>query len=376
MTSVNALQLKRVHDLESWDEIIKNLPATHFLQTREWAAIKAPNGWSPLPYLWEDEAGTCHAACMILKRQVEILPRVMHASILYAPKGPLLDWRDQAVARQVMSDLRQIARNEKSVFIKIDPDVVVATGRPGTEDEVVDKSAHDFLQSLEKLGWRHSKDQVQFRNTAIIDLSRTDAQLLEVMKQKTRYNIRLAEKKGVLVRKGELKDAPMLSKMYAETALRNGFTVRERQYYERVWQDLYQAKMLQFLIAEYEHKPIAGLVLFHFSRRAYYFYGMSSEIHRETMPTYLLQWEAIKAARELGCDVYDLWGAPDEFNERDALWGVYRFKEGLGGKVVRTIGAWDFPAKPTLYRLYTTLIPRILAIMRFRGRKRTEQELE
>ena len=120
------------------------------------------------------------------------------------------------------------------------------------------------------------------------------------MKQKTRYNIRLAEKKGVEIRKGNLNDASMLSKMYAETSLRNGFAVREREYYERVWQILFDAGMLTFLIAEFEGEPIAGLVLFHFAGRAYYFYGMSTDVHRECMPTYLLQWKAIQISRELG----------------------------------------------------------------------------
>ena len=194
------------------------------------------------------------------------------------------------------------------------------------------------------------------------------------MKQKTRYNIRLAERKGVTIRKGTMADAPALSEMYMETALRNGFAVREREYYERVWQILSEAGMLTFLVADVDSKPVAGLVLFHFAGRAYYFYGMSTEQHREYMPTYLLQWKAIQTSRELGCSIYDLWGAPDDFTESDKMWGVFRFKEGLGGQVQRTIGAWDYPARGWVYKLYTTIMPRILAVMRALGKRRTEQE--
>ncbi|MBN2257034.1 MAG: peptidoglycan bridge formation glycyltransferase FemA/FemB family protein [Anaerolineaceae bacterium] len=370
-----SMALKRPQDMDQWDESIKDLPGAHLLQTREWASIKAPIGWQPLPCIWIDDSGVCQAACMILKRRIRIIPKVMEASILYAPKGPLVDWHDQELTTRILSDLKQIAHEEKSIFIKVDPDVTVATGLPGSEDEVVFSNAKDIQNNLQQLGWRYSRDQVQFRNTIIIDLAQSDNQILERMKQKTRYNIHLSERKGVVVRQGDLKDAPMLSKMYAETALRNGFAVRERRYFEHVWKDLFEAGMLQFLIAEYEQEPIAGLVLFHFSRRAYYFYGMSSETHRETMPTYLLQWEAIKAARKLGCEIYDLWGAPDEFDQKDDLWGVYRFKNGLGGSVVRTIGAWDYPAKPGLYLFYTRVMPHILAIMRYRGRQQTYQEL-
>jgi lipid II:glycine glycyltransferase (peptidoglycan interpeptide bridge formation enzyme) len=103
---------------------------------------------------------------------------------------------------------------------------------------------------------------------------------------------------------------------------------------------------------------------------------MSKDAHREKMPSYALQWEAIQRAREAGCQVYDLWGAPDVFDESDSMWGVYRFKAGLGGDVVRTIGAWDLPMRPLYYRLYTQVLPRVLGIMRRRGKARTQQALD
>jgi peptidoglycan pentaglycine glycine transferase (the first glycine) len=375
MGDINGLQLRQKSDLERWNDIIRMLPDAHLLQTREWASVKAPLGWSPLAFTWEDAAGNCKAACLILKRQVRILPGLLSASILYAPKGPLVDWHNQPLVERILLDLEQIARSERAIFIKIDPDITCATGMPGTDDEITNPQANGIQGLLNNSGWHFSYDQVQFRNTITINPASKDAELLEKMKQKTRYNIRLAERKGVIIRKGSLTDAPLLSKMYMETALRNNFTVRDREYYERVWDILSVAGMLTFLIAEVEEEAIAGLVLFHFAGRAYYFYGMSTERHRDYMPTYLLQWKAIQVARELGCTVYDLWGAPDDFNESDALWGVFRFKEGLGGRVIRTIGAWDFPARPGLYHLYTSVMPRIQAMMRLRGRQRTTQEI-
>jgi peptidoglycan pentaglycine glycine transferase (the first glycine) len=375
MNDLTGLKLKRRPDLEGWNDIIRKLPDAHLLQTREWSLIKAPLGWSSLALTWEDDSGDCNAACLLLKRQVRILPGLLSTSILYCPKGPLLDWHNLPLVERVLADLKKTAHLEKSIFIKIDPDIISARGLPGTGDEVANMETSGILDLMKNAGWHLSDDQIQFRNTVIIDLANPDKELLERMKQKTRYNIRLAERKGVMVRKGSLKDAVMLSKMYMETALRNGFAVRDREYYERVWGILSQASMLTFLIAEIEGGPIAGLVLFHFAGRAYYFYGMSTELHRECMPTYLLQWKAIQTARELGCSIYDLWGAPDDFNDSDAMWGVFRFKEGLGGQVIRTIGAWDFPARPGLYRLYTGIMPRMLAIMRSLGRHRTAREV-
>jgi lipid II:glycine glycyltransferase (peptidoglycan interpeptide bridge formation enzyme) len=129
------------------------------------------------------------------------------------------------------------------------------------------------------------------------------------------------------------------------------------------------------LIAEVEGEVVAAIFVFFFGKRAYYIYGMSRESHREKMPAYLLQWEAMKRAKEAGCRVYDLWGAPDEFNESDSMWGVYRFKEGLGGRVVRTLGAWDYAPNSLWYRMYSEIIPRVLDVMRSRGKEKTKQQL-
>lgn len=166
----------------------------------------------------------------------------------------------------------------------------------------------------------------------------------------------------------------MLYRMYAETSIRDGFIIREEAYYRTIWETFMStqiARNLPFaipLIAEFSGEPIAAVFIFGFSSKAYYLYGMSRENHREKMPNYLLQWEAIKLARDYGCLEYDLWGAPDEFNEMDPLWGVFRFKEGLGGIVIRTLGAWDYPVNPFLYKIYTKTLPKILNIMRMRGR--------
>jgi peptidoglycan pentaglycine glycine transferase (the first glycine) len=142
-----------------------------------------------------------------------------------------------------------------------------------------------------------------------------------------------------------------------------------------VWQTFFDGGMLIPLIAEVDGQPVAGLMLFMYGPTAYYLYGMSTEAHRNLMPTYLLQWEAMRAAQEKGCTRYDLWGAPDVFDENDGMWGVYRFKQGLGGEVVRTIGAWDLPLRPFLFALYTQVWPRIMNLLRLRGRRQTQQSL-
>jgi lipid II:glycine glycyltransferase (peptidoglycan interpeptide bridge formation enzyme) len=103
---------------------------------------------------------------------------------------------------------------------------------------------------------------------------------------------------------------------------------------------------------------------------------MSRDRHRDKMPAYVLQWEAIRWSKAAGCTHYDLWGAPDRFDTTDPMWGVFRFKEGLGGRLVRTLGAWDATSRPAEYRLYHSLLPALLGLMRRRGRLATRQSLE
>jgi lipid II:glycine glycyltransferase (peptidoglycan interpeptide bridge formation enzyme) len=207
----------------------------------------------------------------------------------------------------------------------------------------------------------------------LIDLRLDEEQLLANMKQKTRYNIRLAQRKGVAVRAASLAELPLLYRLYAQTAARDNFVIRDEQYYLRLWSTMMQAGMAEPLIAEVQGEPVAGVVIFRFGRKAWYMHGMSSLAHREKMPNYLLQWEAMRRARAAGCEVYDLWGAPDEFVESDPLWRVYRFKEGLGGKVVRHLGAWDLPIRGSAYWVYTRFLPRLLEVMRRRGKQRTRR---
>jgi lipid II:glycine glycyltransferase (peptidoglycan interpeptide bridge formation enzyme) len=266
----------------------------------------------------------------------------------------------------------------------MDPDVILGTGIPGGEQDSQDHLGDVVVSELVSRNWRYSSDQIQFKNTVLIDLSPTEEEMLARMKQKTRYNVRLAEKKGVLLRIGTQDDWPMLYKMYAETSVRDGFVIRDEGYYRTVWETFKRSDVPTFersnptcepLIAEVEGEPVAAIFVFYFAGHAYYVYGMSRNVHREKMPTYLLQWEAMKRAKAKGCTIYDLWGAPEVFDESDSMWGVFRFKEGLGGNVVRTLGAWDFAPSPLWYKMYSDLMPRLLDRMRSRGKARTKQSL-
>jgi peptidoglycan pentaglycine glycine transferase (the first glycine) len=386
--------LKFSGSTSEWNAILLQLPNPHLLQTWEWSQVKAKYGWEPMPFYWESEFGGHEvvAAGMILKRKVINTGFAARLSILYLPKGPLMDWKNKSLRKRVIDDLQAFAKKQGAIFLKFDPDVLLGVGAPGTTEDVSDEAGRTIVSELTGRGWKYSSDQIQFKNTVEIDLTASLDDMLVRMKQKTRYNIRLAEKKGVAVRAGTRDDLPLLYKMYAETSIRDGFVIRDEGYYRTVWETFMklvveklegsQASTFQPanlptcepIIAEVEGGAVAAIFVFHFGKRAYYIYGMSRDVHREKMPTYLLQWEAMKRAKAAGCKVYDLWGAPDEFNESDSMWGVYRFKEGLGGQVVRTLGAWDYAPNSLWYRMYSEIIPRVLDVMRSRGKEKTKQQ--
>lgn len=367
----------------SWNELISSLPLAHLLQTWEWSQVKNHYGWQAMPFVWQDEKAKPSAAAMVLKRSLPVAGFAKKMCVLYIPKGPLMDWSNSTLRLRVLEDLCTFAKRQGAIFIKIDPDVVLGTGVPGEADAVEVDGGKSVKSELGIRGWRFSQDQIQFRNTVLVDLSQSEEDMLSRMKQKTRYNIHLAQKKGVTVRVGTVDDLPRMYRMYAETSVRDGFLIREEGYYQTVWRAFMgimpsvnsRQPFTEPLIAEVGGDMVAAVSNFYFAGQAIYLFGMSRQAHREKMPNYLLQWEAMRRAKALGCQVYNLWGAPDDFIESDGLWGVFRFKEGLGGVVSRTLGAWDFTPNPLLYRMYTEVLPRMMDIMRTRGRAKTKHSL-
>jgi peptidoglycan pentaglycine glycine transferase (the first glycine) len=373
---------------QSWNELIASLPLPHLLQSWEWSQVKAKYGWQPMPFVWSDSlpasSHTPLAAAMILKRSIPVGGFAKKMCVLYIPKGPNLDWDDTVLRRRVLGDLQVFAKRQGAIFVKLDPDVALGRGVPGTQAAVEFTGGQAVRSELMERSWKFSQDQIQFRNTVLIDLSPNVDELLAGMKQKTRYNLRLAQKKGVTVRVGTADDLPLLYRMYAETSVRDGFLIREAGYYQTVWRTFggsssgapsRSTPFHESLIAEVDGDPVGAVSIFHFAGQAIYLFGMSRNENREKMPNYLLQWEAMQRAKALDNKLYNLWGAPDEFDESDDLWGVFRFKEGLGGYVLRTLGAWDYTPNPIFYKMYTEMLPRVMNIMRKRGKARTRQSL-
>ncbi len=330
---------------EAWERFVAAHPAGHILQTAAWGTLKAQFGWRAGRVGLLD-AGLLVAGAQVLYRR---LPAGL-GSLAYVPRGPLVDWCDDTQATALLAAVERAARRRRALALMIEP-------------ELPDEPC--WRDRLAGLGFATAPLTVQPPRTIVVDLSGDEATILARMKQKTRYNLRLAERKGVAVRAAGEADLPAFNALMQATSERDAFGVHSPAYYEAAYRLFVPAGRARLLLADVEGEPVAAVMAFAQGSRAWYFYGASGNAHREKMAPYLLQWEAMRWARTLGCTSYDLWGVPDEdeatleasFAKReDGLWGVYRFKRGWGGELVRCVGAWDRALAPLRYRVYRWLL--------------------
>jgi peptidoglycan pentaglycine glycine transferase (the first glycine) len=360
----NTLQIATITTAAEWNALLRQFPTAHILQTWEWGAFKQDTGgWQPLRLAFLRD-GQAVALVSLGIRHVGPL------CLMYAPKGPLFLGHDSDVATFVLDTLQRLAAQRRAIWLKIDPDIALGYGAPQDADAQANPQGEAWQADLLRRGWRFSSDQVQFRNTMTVDLTQSEDALLAAMNQGTRRKIRIAERDGVTIRATTAQtleaDIDILYTLYQATSARDGFLIRPREYYAQAWRNLFAADMAQPLIAEVDGQAVAHVILLHVGQTCWYFYGASGEQHRDKMPNYLLQWQAMRWSIQRGYHTYDLWGAPNEFTETDSMWGVYQFKRGLRARVVRTGGAWDYAPYPWLYRAYTELMPRVMRWLRRR----------
>ena len=329
---------------EEWDQFVRKNPHGHILQTAAWGQLKSAFGWS-VETVCDGERG----ALVLFRR----LP--FGLSLAYVPRGPLADWNQAADLGKLVDALDKLCRARNAICLKLEPDLPDIPAFAGT---------------MATLGFQPSPHTIQPRRTIVVNLAGQEREILGRMKPKTRYNIGLAGKKAVTVRAAQsLAEVGDFTTLMRETGQRDNFGVHSPEYYLQAYQLFQPSGQAQLFLTHYEGQLLAGVMVFAVGKRAWYFYGASSSAERPRMAPYQAQWEAMRWAKSRGALVYDLWGIPDEdetflesdFEQRrDGLWGVYRFKRGWGGQVVRTVGAWDRVYSPIGYQLY-------LAYLKLRG---------
>ena len=332
---------------DAWDRFLASFPAGHILQSARWARLKSDFGWSAvrvaLRAIPSPDAPLLGGASLLFRK----LP--WGQTVAYAPRGPAVDWGDPAQVRAVLTMARHAAAKGHAALLKIEPELPPSPA---------------LSAALASYGYAPSPQRVQPLSTIHVDLSGDEAAILGRMKQKWRYNIRLAERKGVTVRAGGSEDLPAIQHLMDVTGTRDGFGVHNAAYHRRATELFMPPGLMTWLLAEHEGRLLAAIAVFALGSTAYYMWGASADEGRNLMPNHAVQWAALRWARGRGCTTYDLWGIPDEVGAdpqayaqpeswgEGGLWGVYRFKQGFGGAVVRYAGAWDLPLSRPGYALY------------------------
>jgi lipid II:glycine glycyltransferase (peptidoglycan interpeptide bridge formation enzyme) len=323
MTPEPKVRLVPCDDRGRFDAFVAASPFGHIHQSYEWGQIKSGSGWKPLRYLAEKE-GRVVAAVSLLKT------RRRGVTVLYASRGPVVDYSDGELVRALLRELEGVARREKAHFLRVSPAV-------RADDASVAAALRDG-------GFLKARKPLQHTSTALLNLAgRSPDELLASFHEKTRYNIRVAAKNGVEVRRGGEADVAVFQSLLLKMSERQEVEIFPPEFFAAVYRELAPRSMAALYLAYWEGRPTGGIFILRFAGKAWYMWGGFDYAHRKRMPSYALHWAAIRDCLSEGMKVYDFQGMPENPAPGDPLWGIYNFKKGFRGEIVRWLGEWDKP---------------------------------
>ena len=300
-----------------WDDFVGGT----FLQSWAWGELQSDNIWR----LMFKEGDEIQAVSLVVKKKLPF-----GKCWLYVPRGPVI--RDGSKAKDLWQDeILELAKKEGAVFVRCDP-------------------AWEEEGWLKKKGWRKAGGEVQPQHTLVLGLERSEEELMAQMHAKTRYNVRLAERKGVKIRfSTEVKDLEVFFELSREVMKRSSFSYHPDEYYRAMLKVLGD-NMIEVAVAEHEGVALAANILITFGGVATYAHGASSLKKRSVMAPQLLMWESIKRAKLKGAQKFDFYGiAPPGSDEKHGWAGITRLKQGFGGKRESYMGAYDYVLQMGLY---------------------------
>lgn len=309
--------------IEEYEKFVWENKKGHFMQSKLWHKIK--NNWINEIVISVDSEDKIRGGMSILIRKVPFI----NSTLMYAPRGPVCDVHNEEIIKELTDGARALAKKYKSYVLKIDPDVK-------SDDK-------EFADILKKNGYSIKSASKNFEGIQPCYVFRmdvkdkTEEEVFSSFHSKTRYNIRLAERKGVKTRIGNRDDLKRFHEIMCETGDRDEFVVRNLEYFERMY-DAMSPDYLRLYMAEHEGEDIAGTIAVYYGNKVWYLYGASSNAKRNVMPNYALQWDMIKWSIEKKCDIYDFRGVSGDIDESNPLYGLYRFKKGFNGEFTEFIG--------------------------------------
>lgn len=346
-----SLHTEIVTDRDQWNRFVEGCPTGNITQTFEWGDLGGTLGAETLR-LGALEGDELRASMLVVVERAPVLRR----PYLYAPRGPVVADPAAPALAALIGRADEEARRRGAFLLKVEPNVPDGDG--------------SWAAALRALGFRCNPYATHPRRSWVLDITPTEEALLGGMKEKWRYNIRLAGRRGVRVREASApEDLEAFYHIYRETAARDGIFIHSQQHYADFVR-LYGARdAAVLLLAEYEGRPIAGLIAARCGPVATYMFGASSNHERNRMPNHLLQWTAIRWAKARGCALYDFRAVAEVLEPGEDMYSLYTYKQGFGGRSVLTLETHDKPYSPPVYWAYT----RSLAAKRALDRRRHER---
>ena len=325
-------------DINKNKEFLEKNERCNFQQSIEWSKVKT--SWKNEVVIVKDDNGEIIGSISVLIRKIPIF-----GNLMYSSRGPVCDIHNKEVLGKLTQELKDLAKEYNAFVLKIEPDIK-------SEDK-------EFRSIVEELGYgikddaKNFHEEIQPRYVFRLDIKdKTEDEIFNNFHQKTRYNIRLASKKGVIVREGTKDDLKDFHKIMVVTGKRDDFIIRPLEYFEKMYDELVPKGHMKLMMAFYEGEPVSGIIDIIYGNKIWYLYGASSNEHRNIMPNYLLQWEMIKQAIEMKKDMYDFRGVSGVLDESHPQYGLYRFKKGFGAEFTEFIGEIYFDFKPLVYWAY------------------------
>ena len=325
-------------NIDKYKSFLEKNERCNFQQSIEWAKVKEPL-WKNEIIIVEDKNGEIVGSLMVLIRKIPIF-----GNLMYSPRGPICNIHNEKVLEELTNNLKELAKKYNAFVLKIKPDIK--------------SNDKEFRNIVSKLGYKikdnakNFSEEIQPRYVFRLDIKdKTENEIFTEFHSKTRYNIRLAIKKGVTIKKGTREDLSDFYKIMQITGKRDNFIIRPLKYFQKMYDKL-GAEHMKILMAYYNNKPISGIINIIYGNKVWYLYGASSNEHRNLMPNYLLQWEGIKYAINKEKDIYDFRGVSGVIDKNHPQYGLYRFKKGFNAEFTEFIGELYIPFKPVWYKMY------------------------
>ncbi len=331
-----------IRKLNEKDENNYSLIVNHPLQSWQWGKFRESLGKKT------ERVGMFEGSRLVGGWQVffHSIPKTSY-TVGYFPKGP-------APTKEMVESLKDLARENNAIFIKLEPNEIKY--RWENKKGGIDQSKREEkLADYQGLGLSPAVKQLFDQHTFHLDLEKSEEDLLANMHPKTRYNIRLAAKKGVVVEVDNSNRglAMFLSLLFSETVKRQGFYMHDEEYFRKMWSILQPKGIVHLLFAKHKEEVLSAWMLFTYKDWLYYPYGASSSKMRNVMASNLVCWEAIKFGQKMGLKKFDMWGGlPVDADPSHPWFGFHKFKLGYGGDLIEYAGSWDLVINKPLYKLY------------------------